>query len=530
MEDSLRGRAKPKKLRVRFPDGTLYCYSSVKETFLETLRKIGYQKLSKVKLEVCRLPMFSQNQYELYKDFMEPIGGGWYVNTQGDTYNKYVQLKNINDQLNLGLEIDLSEDFKGEKVARGSKGMAVLEVTFPDHTVISEENTNETFMQCIWHLGVDNVRKLNLKQGGKDLITSAKLYNGQVQVDVNRWLVVPGALKDKVKILRVISAMLHVKLDITSFSTNEGKSYKRIGSKSSHKQELKSAMPGKFKQGESVYNELHGQGKIIEYDESTRKYKVRFNIKYKDEPVEKQVRSVKEEYLSPISSVESRPIEKQIRKVKHNTSSSTIGNATKQEKKYTVKKQIVPQVKEHKETLLGVERSEQVPTVTKPVSSNATKAEILPQKRIDSKFNSGDIVYHKTFGKGIVRQFFSGTKTYKVRFYGNLPRSTQVVDEEDLSVKPLTQRPVIKKEEKPHPPIITDHSNPKSLEPEFKVGEKVFCKNYGEGVIIGFDYKKDKVAYIVKFALGTSTSKGSGKIVIVDGTELRKKTKNDKLL
>lgn len=231
MDESLKGRAKSKKLRVRFPDGVEYCYSSSKETFLETLRKIGGAKLSRVKLEVCHLPMFSQEVYELYKDFMEPIGDGWYVNTQSDTYTKFLQLKVINEQLHLRLEIDMSEDFKGKRIHRGPKGMCVLEVTFPDHTVIGEENTAETFMQCIWHLGIDKVRKLHLQHGSKELVTNSKMYNAQVQVDVDRWLLVPAALKDKVKILRVISAMLHIKLNITSFSTSEGKSYKRIGNK-----------------------------------------------------------------------------------------------------------------------------------------------------------------------------------------------------------------------------------------------------------------------------------------------------------
>lgn len=226
---ALKERAKPKKLRVTFRDGTVFCYSSVKETFLATLRKIGSEKLRHVKLEVCHLPMFSQTVYDLYKDFMEPIGDGWYVNLQGVTSNKYAQLKSINEQLSLGLEIDLSEDFKGEKISRGPKGMIVLEVVFPDGTVIGEDSTSDTFVQCIWHLGIENVRKLHLKHGNKDLITSTKMYNGQVQVGVDRWLVVPGALNDKVKILRVISTMLHVELEITSFSTNETKRYKRIG-------------------------------------------------------------------------------------------------------------------------------------------------------------------------------------------------------------------------------------------------------------------------------------------------------------
>ena len=229
MEESFKGRSKPKKLRVRFPNGVVYCYSNSKETFLKTLRRIGSKSLSTIKLEVCHLPMFSKEVYERYQDFMEPIGDGWYVNTQGDSYTKFMQLKVINEQLNLGLMIDLSEDFVGERVARGAKGMCVFEVTFPDHTVIGEENTGETFMQCIWHIGIDDVRRLHLQHGGKELITSYKMYKGQVQVDVDRWLVVPASLKDKVKILRVISAMLHIKMDITYFSTTERKVYKRIG-------------------------------------------------------------------------------------------------------------------------------------------------------------------------------------------------------------------------------------------------------------------------------------------------------------
>lgn len=235
MDKPLRGRAKPKKLRVTFPDGTMYCYSSVKETFLATLRKIGADRLSRVKLEVCHLPMFSQEAYKLYENFMEPIGNGWFVNTQGDTSNHYAQLVNISNQLDLGLQIDMSSDIKGESVSRGAKGMAVLEVTFPDNTVIGEENTVETFMQCIWHIGVDAVRNLNLKHGGKDLITTTNLYKGQVQIGENRWLIVPGALNDKVKILRVIGLMMHMKMDIVAFSTSEKKPYKRIGNKNSHR-------------------------------------------------------------------------------------------------------------------------------------------------------------------------------------------------------------------------------------------------------------------------------------------------------
>lgn len=293
METAFQERAKSKKLRVVFPDGGIICYSSSKTTFVESLRLIGAEKLRSVDIEVCHLPIFSQTIYPDYKDFMEPIGDGWYVNTQGTTYNKYAYLKIISDQLGLGLQVEMSEDFKGERIHRGPKSLCVLEVTFPDKTVIGEDNTSETFMQCIWKLGIDRVKKLNLKQGGKDLITNTKQYNGQVQVDVNRWLIVPGALNDKVKLLRVISAMLHIKLEIESFSTSKTKAYKRISKDSSSSRQRK--YPGqKYPIGTTVYSDVHGQGRIIDYSAARKIYRVRFSVKYAALPVEQQMFNIRE--------------------------------------------------------------------------------------------------------------------------------------------------------------------------------------------------------------------------------------------
>lgn len=230
MSNIIKERSASKKLRVKFPDGTIICYTSSKQTFLETLRKIGGEKLGKVTLESGHLPLFTKTIYPLYERYMEPVGDGWYIkNGPGSDSNiKYAQLMSINKQLNLGLEIDLSNNFKGNSVPRGSKGICVLQVEFPDGTIIGEKNAAETFIQCIWNIGIENVRKLNLKYGGKDLIAFSKLYNNQVQIDTNKWLVVPSLLKDKVKLLNVIGAMLHINFKITSFSSSET-GYKRIG-------------------------------------------------------------------------------------------------------------------------------------------------------------------------------------------------------------------------------------------------------------------------------------------------------------
>lgn len=93
-----------------------------------------------------------------------------------------------------------------------------MQITFPDGTVIGEENTTETFMQCVWKIGIEKVRQLNLLHGGKPLITHNKQYNNQIQIDSNKWLLVPSATKDKVKLLKVMNIMLHLNMDILFIS------------------------------------------------------------------------------------------------------------------------------------------------------------------------------------------------------------------------------------------------------------------------------------------------------------------------
>ena len=48
------------------------------------------------------------------------------------------------------------------------------------------------------------------------MVTSTKMFNNQVQVDSQRWIIVPNSTKDKIKLLSVIGAMFHIKMEITS--------------------------------------------------------------------------------------------------------------------------------------------------------------------------------------------------------------------------------------------------------------------------------------------------------------------------
>ena len=214
MEERLREREKPQKLRVIFPDGETLCFTSSKETFVQTLRRISIDRLSTVDIMADGAPMITKTIIPKHQKYMESLGDGWYVNIGGSTHTKYMRLKSISEKLNLGLIIDKSDDFKGEKVSRGSKGVSFLQVSFPDGTVIGESNTTETFFETIIKIGIERVEKLNLIYNKKNLITSSQQYSSQIQIAKDKWLLVPGSTKDKVKMLNVMNVVLHLGLKI----------------------------------------------------------------------------------------------------------------------------------------------------------------------------------------------------------------------------------------------------------------------------------------------------------------------------
>lgn len=218
MEDGIRReRSKRKLIRVTMPNGKVVCYKNVTDTVLETLRLLGEDTISKITLQLCNLPIVSKEIYPKYKEYMKPIGNGWYFNSQSNSDSKYLQLKAINDQMGLGLKIELGTDFETqEKTDKGKRirSKDKLLVKFPDGEYFANDSAIDTYLEVIWHIGIDALMRKGLSWGDKPLITTAKLFNTQVQVDRNRWIIVPNTTRDKVKLLRVIGAMMHLKLEV----------------------------------------------------------------------------------------------------------------------------------------------------------------------------------------------------------------------------------------------------------------------------------------------------------------------------
>lgn len=219
MEEVKRDRARRKLLRVTFPNGKVLCYKSTTDTMIATMQELGDDVIANIKLQSCHLPLLSKEIYPKYKEWMKPVCNGWYLNTQSNSDTKFLQLNAINEQLSLGLKIELREDFVAQdnpNKEKRTRTKGEILVKLPDGQCFANNSITNTFLELIREIGIDKIKQKELTWCGKPLITTSKMFNGQVQIDNERWIIVPNTTKDKVKLLRVIGAMLRINMEITS--------------------------------------------------------------------------------------------------------------------------------------------------------------------------------------------------------------------------------------------------------------------------------------------------------------------------
>lgn len=219
MEEVKRDRARRKLLRVTFPNGKVLCYKSTTDTMIATMQELGDDVIANIKLQSCHLPLLSKEIYPKYKEWMKPVCNGWYLNTQSNSDTKFLQLNAINEQLSLGLKIELREDFVAQdnpNKEKRTRTKGEILVKLPDGQCFANNSITNTFLELIREIGIDKIKQKELTWCGKPLITTSKMFNGQVRIDNERWIIVPNTTKDKVKLLRVIGAMLRINMEITS--------------------------------------------------------------------------------------------------------------------------------------------------------------------------------------------------------------------------------------------------------------------------------------------------------------------------
>ena len=96
-----------KGMRVTFPDGTVVWRRAAIDTFVETLKKIGFAKVAAVGIEHCGFNLVNkQKRKEKPGRTWQHECDGWYVYSNISNNQKHNDLKQISDHYNLNLQID----------------------------------------------------------------------------------------------------------------------------------------------------------------------------------------------------------------------------------------------------------------------------------------------------------------------------------------------------------------------------------------------------------------------------------------
>ena len=214
-----RQRAKRKRIKVSFADGTEFCDANATTTMIQVIEKIGVERVAALGMEVCHIPLVAQEVNQRYSYWTKPMSNGWYLMAQSDTKQKYMQLKSIIAQLSIEATVELGDFDAISATSHARKGdtrkkKSQLSVTFPDGMVLQGEDPLHTYVMVIYHIGLERIKKTNIKIGGSPITTPHKKYNGQVKLDSGEWLTVPVTVKDKYKILRVISSLTHEPFEV----------------------------------------------------------------------------------------------------------------------------------------------------------------------------------------------------------------------------------------------------------------------------------------------------------------------------
>lgn len=278
----MRQRKKHKYLVVWIPENRWIFHSTNESTYLEVLKWIGGERISKCGLEVSHLPIVTKEPYEQYLEYMKPIGGGWYVNTVGGTDNKYIQLCTMNEKLNLGIIINLMDKNPisysdrdklsewlpdidiGKKRTREVSSVLCVKYKRSEFLFNKKKYNQILFVNVIELIGINDVCKLGLQAGRYELVTRMKLYDTQLPCG-DFWVTVPNATKYRYKILLTIKAILKLDMEVSLLnesqdSASDRKKYSNdlheIGHGKEHerKKEISGTLYVKYKDLELLFN------------------------------------------------------------------------------------------------------------------------------------------------------------------------------------------------------------------------------------------------------------------------------------
>ena len=226
-----------KGLRVTFPDGTMIWHQVAIDTFIETLRKIGLNRIPEVGIIHSGYNLVSKEKRPTKPgSIWQHESDGWYIYSNTSNSVKINDLKEISKYFDLGLIIE--EGKPGKEVGEittpynSAEVIRITPLNLKDSTkrdlritvngkVFQEKNAIQTFIEALKFIGLDNVAKVGIYCSGYNLVDTRQRLDGNrkwQQQEGNKWVYVYFSNTDKAKYLMQIADFLKVNIKIEAIN------------------------------------------------------------------------------------------------------------------------------------------------------------------------------------------------------------------------------------------------------------------------------------------------------------------------
>lgn len=146
---------------------------------------------------------------------------GWWVNTQSDSSQKYLQLRSVKTKLGLDYEVQLAEEFGeySDALEKKTRKQDLIFVYFNENEFIHAPFNEDVFVKTIERIGAERIMQRCLEFLGKDIVTRYNKYPKQRKlVDCRLWVTIPATSKDMRRALEYIADKLKIGLRVSSLS------------------------------------------------------------------------------------------------------------------------------------------------------------------------------------------------------------------------------------------------------------------------------------------------------------------------
>ena len=94
-------------LKIIFPDGHTIINQTATQTLQEFILYVGIEKVRKIGLTQCKIPLISNRIDEKNGNKQKPLGNGWYLMTNTSTITKKADIEKISSYYGLNVKVDI---------------------------------------------------------------------------------------------------------------------------------------------------------------------------------------------------------------------------------------------------------------------------------------------------------------------------------------------------------------------------------------------------------------------------------------